>query len=197
MSRIAKKNICIPKGVEIEILSEYVIAKGPKGNSKLFFNNKVVSIKKTDNDILNIEPKFGWDDVSALNEIHLPDVKNTKKYKRSIFGTTRANLENLIIGVFSGYEKKLVLFGVGYRAKIEKDILNLSLGFSHPVNFSIPDGILIETPINTEIIIKGVDKSLVGQVASDIKSIRPVEPYKGKGIRYSDEKIILKETNKK
>ncbi len=177
MSRVAKKPISVSKGIEITINGKEVSVNGPKGLEKITLHD-LVSVKTEDNEIR----------VSPIDDSDLAN---------AIAGTSRALLQNMLIGVTAGYEKKLTLVGVGYRAQIQGENLNLTLGFSHPVNFPMPKGITIETPQQTEIVIKGIDKQLVGQVAANIRRYRPVEPYKGKGIRYADEKITLKETKKK
>ena len=123
-------------------------------------------------------------------------VNDDSKSANAIAGTTRALLQNIVTGVSVGYERKLTIIGVGYRAQVQGKVLDLTLGFSHPVKFEIPEGITIETPSQTEIIIKGIDKQLVGQVAANIRAYRPPEPYKGKGIRYADENVVRKETKK-
>lgn len=185
MSRIAKKPITIPKGVEISIDAAMVNVKGPKGQLA-YQMHQLVSITRTDQ-VLNI--------ISAAKDNE--NEKQDQNALEALLGTTRANLNNLIQGVFQGYEKKLLLFGVGYRANMQGNKINLSLGFSHPVILEIPAGITVDVPVPTEIIIKGADKQAVGQVAANIRAIRPVELYKGKGVRYSDERVVLKETKKK
>jgi len=122
---------------------------------------------------------------------------NESQAARALFGTTRALIANMVTGVSSGFEKKLTLVGVGYRAQAQGDKLNLSLGFSHPVVHQLPEGVKAETPQQTEILIKGIDKQMVGQVAADVRNYRPPEPYKGKGVRYADERVVMKETKKK
>ncbi len=185
MSRIAKKPITIPKGVDVNIDASMVSAKGPKGQL-IYQLHKLVSIARNE-DELSIVPAV-QNDASE---------KQDKSELGALMGTTRANIHNLINGVFQGYERKLLLVGVGYRAQVQGAKLNLSLGFSHPVVVDMPAGITVEVPVQTEIIIKGADKQLVGQVAANIRAVRPVESYKGKGVRYSDERVVLKETKKK
>ncbi len=177
MSRVAKKPIPVPKDVEINIDSKIVSAKGKKG-SLSFVLPEAVGIERG-NDELHVQAQVEDQKVIALA------------------GTTRALVANMVIGVSEGFQRKLVLVGVGYRAQLQGKILNLQLGFSHPVSYEAPEGITFETPSQTEIIIRGADKGQVGQVAADIRAIRPPEPYKGKGVRYDNEKIILKETKKK
>jgi len=122
---------------------------------------------------------------------------STSKQVRAMSGTTRALLANLVTGVSAGFEKKLKMVGVGYRGQVQGNVLNLTLGFSHPVNYAIPEGISIESPSPTELVVKGIDKQKVGQVAADIRAYRPPEPYKGKGVRYADEAVVIKEAKKK
>lgn len=174
MSRVAKKPIALPKGVEIKVADDSIAVKGPKGSlsvhtlpgASVSVENGVVSVQVHE----GAEDKFG--------------------------GTVRALLANMVKGVSEGYERKLELVGVGYRASMAGKALNLSLGFSHPVVFNAPEGITLETPSQTEILIKGSDKQLVGEVAAKIRGYRPPEPYKGKGVRYAGEKITLKEAKK-
>jgi large subunit ribosomal protein L6 len=174
MSRVAKKSIPMPKGVELLVGSDGISVKGPKGSLSM---HHLPGVSVTlDNGVANISMGEGLDDKFG--------------------GTARALLANMIQGVSAGYERKLELVGVGYRASMAGKALNLSLGFSHPVIFDAPDGISIETPTQTEILIKGTDKQVVGQVAAKIRAFRPPEPYKGKGVRYSGEKITLKEAKK-
>lgn len=179
MSRVAKKPIALPTGVEISQVAEQVTIKGTKGSLHINLHH-LVEIVKEDN-IVKVLPKAAVD----------------LKAGYTIAGTTRALVQNMITGVSKGFERKLLLIGVGYRAQAQGNSLNLSLGFSHPVQYTIPVGISIETPAPTEILIKGIDKQLVGQVAADIRAYRPPEPYKGKGVRYSDEVVQLKEGKKK
>jgi len=177
MSRVAKNPISLPKGTEIKLDGAQLTVKGSKG-------------------VLTRE-------LSPVVRVQIADgivtVQSDRENKRvnALAGTTRANISNMVVGVSAGYEKKLTLVGVGYRAAAKGDVLSLTLGFSHPVDFKAPKGIVIETPSQTEIIVKGCDKQVVGQVAADIRSYRAPEPYKGKGIRYSDEEIVKKEAKKK
>ncbi|GGA21269.1 50S ribosomal protein L6 [Dyella nitratireducens] len=174
MSRVAKKPITLPKGVELKVADDSIAVKGPKGTlsvhalpgASVSVENGVVSVQVAE----GAEDKFG--------------------------GTVRALLANMVKGVSEGYERKLELVGVGYRASMAGKALNLSLGFSHPIVFNAPEGITLETPSQTEILIKGSDKQLVGEVAAKIRGYRPPEPYKGKGVRYAGEKITLKEAKK-
>ncbi|MCI0504845.1 MAG: 50S ribosomal protein L6 [Gammaproteobacteria bacterium] len=177
MSRVAKNPITVPAGVEVNIASGTISVKGAKG---VLTHNiaEAVEISKQDS-ILMFSMREGYVNASALA------------------GTTRAVVNNMVKGVSRGFEKKLQLVGVGYRAQAQGKVLNLTLGFSHPVNFTVPEGITIETPSQTEIVVKGVNKQQVGQIAANIRSIRPPEPYKGKGVRYTDEHIVRKEAKKK
>lgn len=174
MSRVAKKPIPLPKGVELTVAENGITVKGPKGSLSMPALPDV-SVR-IDNGQVLVTPADEADDKFA--------------------GTARALLANLIKGVSEGYERKLELVGVGYRASMAGKALNLSLGFSHPVVFEAPNGITLETPSQTEILIKGTDKQRVGEVAAKIRSFRPPEPYKGKGVRYAGEKITLKEAKK-
>ena len=176
MSRVGKNPIQLPKGVEIS-LGEMITVKGPLGSlSQKAPGNVKVAV---DAGMISLEPA---DDSIQAN---------------AMSGTLRALLNNMVNGVSKGFEKKLNLVGVGYRAQAQGDSLNLSLGFSHPVVHKMPAGIKAETPTQTEIVIKGIDRQKVGQVAADVRAYRPPEPYKGKGVRYSDEVVVLKETKKK
>jgi large subunit ribosomal protein L6 len=174
MSRVAKKPISLPKGVELKIAADNIAVKGPKGTLSI---HALPGVSVTnENGVINIQMAEGADDKFG--------------------GTARALLANMIKGVSEGYERKLELVGVGYRASMAGKALNLSLGYSHPVVFNAPEGISLETPSQTEILIKGSDKQLVGEVAAKIRGYRPPEPYKGKGVRYAGEKITLKEAKK-
>lgn len=177
MSRIAKNPITLPQGVEVGLQTQSFQVKGAKGSLEHCIP-KLVEVGLTDN-TLTFTPR------------------NQSAQADALAGTTRAIIYNLVQGVTKGFEKKLVLVGVGYRAQVQGNMLNLSLGFSHPLNFNIPSGITIESPSQTEIVVKGIDKQKVGQVAAKIRSFRPPEPYKGKGIKYSNEVIIMKEAKKK
>ena len=174
MSRVAKKPIALPKGVELNIQDTSVSAKGPKGTLSLAKPAGVQIAVEDGNAVL-----------SANDASLVP-----------LTGTVRAILANMVKGVSEGFERKLELVGVGYRAAMQGKDLNLSLGFSHPVLFKSPDGITISTPTQTEIVVAGADKQLVGEVAAKIRGYRPPEPYKGKGVKYSDETIIRKEAKK-
>lgn len=177
MSRVAKKPIEVPAGVEINVSGRQVTVKGSKGSLALDLHA----------DIDVAQEENAWQ-VKALR---------ASKSAVAIAGTTRALIANMMTGVAEGFERKLELRGVGYRAKAQGNTLNLTLGFSHPVNYSIPEGVTIETPSQTEVLVKGIDKQKVGQVAAEIRAFRPPEPYKGKGVRYADERVVLKEAKKK
>ena len=177
MSRVSNNPISIPSSIEISITSSEICIKGPLGNLKQATTRDVL-LELSDN-TLKIK------------------TTNDSKQANAMSGTTRALVANMVRGVSVGFEKKLLLVGVGYRAQANPKRVNLTLGFSHPIDYVIPDGITIETPTQTEIIIKGIDKQKVGQTAAEIRAYRKPEPYKGKGVRYSDEIIILKETKKK
>ena len=177
MSRIAKYPVDLPAKVEVDLQAEQITVKGPLGSLSLTLL-PVVKIN-LDGTRLTFEPA----DESA--------------FANAMSGTTRANVANMVNGVSKGFERKLNLVGVGYRAQAQGENLNLSLGFSHPVVHKMPAGIKVETPTQTEIIIKGTDRQRVGQVAAEVRAYRKPEPYKGKGIRYADEVVILKETKKK
>lgn len=177
MSRIAKAPVIIPSGVDIKLEGNNVTVIGSNGQLSYDINS-AVSLGITDN-VIQVQ----WD-------------KDDKKATAQA-GTARAIVSNMVIGVSAGFEKKLTLIGVGYRAQAKGNILNLALGFSHPVDFEVPAGVLVETPSQTEILIKGSDKQLVGEVAAKIRAYRPPEPYKGKGVRYADEHVARKEAKKK
>lgn len=177
MSRIAKYPVELPKGVEVTVSTGEISVKGPLGTLKQAVH-PAVTVER-DGDKLQCKTVTGTENASAHS------------------GTMRALLANMVTGVTKGFEKKLTLVGVGYRAQAQGSKLNLTLGFSHPVAHDMPAGIKVETPSQTEIVIKGIDKQVVGQVAAEVRGYRPPEPYKGKGVRYADEVIVLKETKKK
>jgi large subunit ribosomal protein L6 len=177
MSRIAKAPVTIPSGVDIKLDGNKMTVKGSKGQLSHILSSSV-----------NID--------IAENVIHMQWDKDNKEATAQA-GTARAILNNMVTGVSAGFEKKLTLIGVGYRAQAKENILSLSLGFSHPVDFEVPAGITVETPTQTEIVLKGTDKQLVGEVAAKIRAYRPPEPYKGKGVRYADEHVVRKEAKKK
>ena len=177
MSRIAKAPISVPAGVEVTLKGQEITVKGKNGELTRTINN-AVEVKVEENVITTL-PREGVTDAWAQA------------------GTARALINNMIVGTHEGYEKKLQLVGVGYRAAAKGKTLDLTLGFSHPVHFAVPEGITIETPSQTEVLVKGVDKQLVGQTAANIRAYRQPEPYKGKGVRYSDENVRRKEAKKK
>jgi large subunit ribosomal protein L6 len=177
MSRIAKSPIAVPKGVEVNIASGQISVKGPLGTIARAADPNV-AVEKDGDKLL----------CKALGNSNHADAMS---------GTMRALVANMVAGVTKGFEKKLALVGVGFRAQAQGDKLNLSLGFSHPVVHQMPKGVKVATPTQTEIVISGIDKQLVGQVAAEVRAHRPPEPYKGKGVRYSNEVIVLKETKKK
>lgn len=177
MSRVAKAPVQIPAGVEVKLAADKIAIKGKQGQLELDVHS-AVEIKQEDG-VLTFAPKNG------------------DKQSNALAGTFRALVNNMVTGVSVGFEKKLVLQGVGYRAKASGKTLNLSLGFSHPVDYELPEGVTVETPSQTEVLIKGIDKQKVGQVAAEIRGYRPPEPYKGKGVRYADENVRRKEAKKK
>jgi large subunit ribosomal protein L6 len=177
MSRVAKEPISLPQGVEFSQSGMTVTVKGSKGSLSMDLNSEVEVSQ--DDAVLGVKPRSG------------------SRFATAISGTTRALLANMVHGVAEGFEKKLELRGVGYRAQAQGSKLNLTLGFSHPVVYEVPEGISVETPSQTEVIVKGTDKQKVGQVAAEIRRYRPPEPYKGKGVRYADERVVLKEAKKK
>lgn len=176
MSRVGKQPIALPQGVEVSIDGQRVTVKGAKGT--LEHEVHTLNAVAVEDGELRVSPN---DDSQAAN---------------ALSGTTRAVLQNMVTGVSAGFERKLEIVGVGYRAAVQGSKLNLSLGYSHPVEYPIPDGISIETPSQTEVLIKGIDKQQVGQVAANIRAYRRPEPYKGKGVRYSGEQIVKKEAKK-
>ncbi len=177
MSRVAKSPIPVPAGVDVNIAAGGITVKGAKGTMQMSIHD-FVSIKQGDGS-LQVAPK------------------NETKEQWAMAGTYRALINNMVVGVSTGFQKKLQLVGVGYRAQVKGKTLTLSLGFSHPVDFDVPEGITIETPSQTEIIVSGFDRQKVGQVAAVIRSYRPPEPYKGKGVRYVDEYVARKDAKKK
>jgi large subunit ribosomal protein L6 len=177
MSRVGKSPVALPEKVEVTISADQISVKGPLGTLAQ-----------------SITPNVKVEKIENRLEIKVND---NSRQANAISGTLRALIANMVHGVSIGFERKLNLVGVGYRAQAQGDKLNLTLGFSHPVVHQLPKGIKAETPTQTEIIIKGTDRQLVGQVAADVRNYRPPEPYKGKGVRYANEKIVLKETKKK
>ena len=175
MARITP--ITIPSGVEVTVNAQHVNVKGSKGSMEHTVHSAVEVVR--DDASLSFNPREGIDGAIAQS------------------GTARAVINNLIVGVSTGFEKKLELVGVGYRAQAQGKTLNLTLGHSHPIDYELPDGITAETPSQTEVVIKGMDKQKVGQVAAEVRAFRPPEPYKGKGVKYADEHIVRKEAKKK
>ncbi|MGB3067078.1 MAG: 50S ribosomal protein L6 [Ottowia sp.] len=177
MSRIAKMTVAVPAGVDVSIKEELITVKG--GGAEL---------KLVPNALVKVSSQDGKLSFAPVNE---------SREANAMSGTMRQLVNNMVVGVSKGFEKKLTLVGVGFRAQASGSKLNLSIGFSHPVNFDMPAGITVATPAPTEIIVKGADRQRVGQIAAEIRAARPPEPYKGKGIRYADEKVVIKETKKK
>ena len=177
MSRVANSPVEIPKGVETNVSDTEILVKGSKGNLRLELHSSVAVAR--DGEILSISAKDGSRQANAMA------------------GTFRSLINNMMQGVSVGFVKKLELQGVGYRAKAEGKKINITVGYSHPINYQLPEGVSAETPSQTEIVISGADKQLVGQVAAEIRDFRPPEPYKGKGIRYADERVFRKEAKKK
>ena len=177
MSRVAKNPVAVPSGVEVVIAANEISVKGPMGVLKQALSGDVSVVRE--------------------GEQLLFKAQNDSSRADAMSGTVRALLANMVRGVSKGFERKLTLVGVGYRAQAAGDTLNLTLGFSHPVSYKMPAGIKVETPTQTEVVLKGADKQRVGQVAAEIRAFREPEPYKGKGVRYSDEVVLLKETKKK
>jgi len=176
MSRIAKEPVKLPQGVEFSQSGTAVSVKGGNGTLSMEINSEVELVHE--DNMITVKPRSG------------------SRFATAVSGTTRTLLANMVEGVTRGFEKKLELKGVGYRAICEGKKLNLTLGFSHPVVFKVPDDITVETPSQTEVIVKGNDKQRVGQVAAEIRGFRPPEPYKGKGVRYADEHVVIKEAKK-
>ncbi len=177
MSRIAKAPVVLPAGVEVKLVDSKIAIKGKQGTLELDIHQSVTISQ--DENVLTFAPN------------------SADKKANAMAGTFRSLVNNMVTGVTVGFEKKLVLQGVGYRAKASGKTLNLTLGFSHPIDYALPEGIKAETPSQTEVVIKGIDKQQVGQVAAEIRGYRPPEPYKGKGVRYADENVRRKEAKKK
>jgi large subunit ribosomal protein L6 len=177
MSRVAKNPVVVPSGVEVALASGEISVKGPLGTLKQVLSGDVSVVREGDSLLCK-----------ALNET---------KQANAMSGTIRSHLANMVLGVSKGFERKLSLVGVGYRAQAAGDKLNLTLGYSHPVAYKVPAGVKVETPTQTDIVLKGANRQQVGQVAAEIRAFREPEPYKGKGVRYSDEVVNLKETKKK
>ncbi len=177
MSRIAKSPVTVPSGVDVKLDGESITVKGAKATLSQALHASVEI--KHEGDSITFVPRDGG------------------KIAHAMSGTMRALVNNMVVGVTAGFEKKLQLNGVGYRAKAEGKSVNLTLGFSHPVDYLLPEGVTAETPSNTEIVLRGSDKQLLGQAAAEIRAFRPPEPYKGKGVRYADEYVRRKEAKKK
>jgi large subunit ribosomal protein L6 len=177
MSRVAKRPVAVEKGVEVSLEDRALTVKGPKGSLSLVRHSEVEITN--DESGLSVSPRSG------------------SRFARAMAGTTRSLISNMVTGVSAGFERKLQLVGVGYRARVEGQKVHLSLGFSHPVEYQVPEGVTVEAPSQTEMVVRGIDKQRVGQVAAELRDFRPPEPYKGKGVRYADERIVLKEAKKK
>ena len=177
MSRIGKMGVTVPAGVDVQIKDDQITVKGKGGELKL-----------APNPLVNIVAKDGKLAFEPAND---------SREANAMSGTLRQLVNNMVVGVSKGFEKKLNLVGVGFKAAATGNKLNLAIGFSHPVNFEMPAGVTVACPTPTEIVVKGADRQVVGQLAAEIRAVRPPEPYKGKGIRYSDEKVVIKETKKK
>lgn len=177
MSRIAKNPVHLPNGVDVTLQGQSITVKGGKGTLNLDIHSSVEVVREES--VLTFVARHG------------------DKGARAQAGCTRSLVNNMVVGVSQGFEKKLQLVGVGYRAKATGSSLSLTLGFSHPVEFEVPNGVSVETPTQTEVVLKSADKQLLGQVAAEIRSFRPPEPYKGKGVRYADENVLRKEAKKK
>ena len=177
MSRIAKMGVAVPAGVDVQVKDDQITVKGSGGELKL-----------APNDLVKVTAKDGKLSFEPANE---------SREANAMSGTMRQLVNNMVVGVSKGFEKKLNLVGVGFRAQASGNKLNLSIGYSHPVNFEMPAGVTVATPTPTEIIVKGADRQVIGQLAANIRASRPPEPYKGKGIRYADERVVIKETKKK
>lgn len=177
MSRIAKMGVAVPSGVDVQVKDDQITVKGSGGELKLA-PSQLVKITTKDG-------KLSFDPVDESREAN------------AMSGTMRQLVNNMVVGVSKGFEKKLTLVGVGFRAQASGNKLNLQIGYSHPVNFEMPAGVTVTTPTPTEIIVKGANRQVIGQLAAEIRDARPPEPYKGKGIRYADERVVIKETKKK
>ena len=177
MSRVAKSPVTIPAGVDVSIKEDQISVKGAGG-----------SLSRAQNALVKVSSNEGKLSFEPVND---------SREANAMSGTVRQLVNNMVLGVSKGFEKKLTLIGVGFKAAASGSKLNLNVGFSHPVNFDMPAGITVATPTPTEIVIKGANRQVVGQLAAEIRAVRPPEPYKGKGIRYADEKVVIKETKKK
>ncbi|MCV2404040.1 50S ribosomal protein L6 [Marinomonas sp. C2222] len=177
MSRIANSPVTLPSGVDLSLNGQAVVVKGSKGTLELNVHRSV--------------------EVTKEENVITFAARDAAKQSRALAGTTRALINNMVVGVSQGFEKRLLLQGVGYRAAVKGKVLNLSLGFSHPVDYELPEGVTAECASQTEVILRGIDKQAVGQAAAEVRGFRPPEPYKGKGVRYSDEVVRRKEAKKK
>jgi large subunit ribosomal protein L6 len=177
MSRIAKMGVAVPSGVDVQIKDDQITVKGSGGELKLA-PSALVKVSAKDG-------KLSFDPVNESREAN------------AMSGTMRQLVNNMVVGVSKGFEKKLTLVGVGFRAQAQGAKLNLQIGYSHPVNIDMPQGVTVATPTPTEIVLKGANRQVIGQIAAEIRDVRPPEPYKGKGIRYADERVVIKETKKK
>jgi large subunit ribosomal protein L6 len=177
MSRVANSPVTLPSGVELKLDGQSLNVKGGKGTLNMDIHDLV--------------------EVSQEENVVTFKARNGSQKARALAGTTRALVNNMVIGVSAGFERKLELVGVGYRAKASGNVLNLSVGYSNPIDYEVPTGVSVETPSQTEVVLKGIDKQLLGQVAAVIRAFRAPEPYKGKGIRYAGEQILRKEAKKK
>ena len=177
MSRVAKMPVLVPQGVDLSLSADLISVKGSLG-SLVLKPNALVKIEQNDGKLTFVPA----DDSAAAN---------------AMSGTMRQLVNNMVVGVSKGFEKKLTLLGVGYKAQAQGNKLNLTVGYSHPVEMVMPEGVKVETPAPTEVLIKGADRQRVGQIAAEVRAVRPPEPYKGKGIRYADERVTIKETKKK
>lgn len=186
MSRIAKQPVFIPQGVECVLVEGLLTVKGPKGSLELKVHPQVL-----------VQQQTNESDSDKSCGILTFKAKDKSKEANALAGTMRSLANNLVTGVSQGFERQLELVGVGYRAQVKGDVLNLSLGFSHPVEYSLPAGVTAEAPSNTTVILRSNNKELLGQTAAEVRAFRPPEPYKGKGIRYAGERILRKEAKKK
>ncbi|MCZ2722498.1 50S ribosomal protein L6 [Marinomonas sp. 15G1-11] len=177
MSRVAKSPVTLPTGVDVTLNGQHLVVKGGKGSLELNAHQNV-EVAQQDN-VITFAPRDG------------------AKQSRALAGTMRSLVNNMVIGVSQGFEKRLLLQGVGYRAAVKGNVLNLSLGFSHPVEYELPAGVTAECASQTEVVLRGIDKQVIGQVAAEVRGFRPPEPYKGKGVRYADEVVRRKEAKKK
>ncbi len=177
MSRVARRPVKLPNGVSVELKGQSLTVKGPKGTLSMDVDSEVQVVEQDGTLVVT--------------------ARSRSQYAKAIVGTMRALIQNMVTGVTDGFERRLELVGVGYRAQAQGQKLNLTLGFSHPVEYRVPDEVTIETPTQTELVVRGIDRQRVGQIAAELRGFRPPEPYKGKGVRYANERIVLKEAKKK